>query len=497
MAIIHISGAGQFMITELELVKFHNINDRHDTVNPNNLVKIKISNYNYFIRYDNDFYLGYNFLYRSILKIPVEAFPEINYFLQMLSTNNIQLEDENSPTVKISTQWLEALREAQFIIQGDLDELSLIKFRYYRSLFASDYLSLVILPTLWCNFECPYCFEIKKPTFMSPEVEDALVRWVENSFKHKRHIHVGWFGGEPLLAKKVIIRLTDRLQKLSSNIGASYTASLTTNGFFLDQEFQSFIPKSGIKSVQVTFDGDKEDHDTLRRQSNGQGSFDRILQNIISFCENVPDCKLTLRINCGDRNYDKIEKLIERFPPIVKARATVFFRWIWANKASGFRDFACRNRGVKPFMGLAKLYETSNISGWKTGNPHNHFLGGYCEVDYLDHYNIDPEGNVFLCSHTFEKSESIGSILQDRDIVRFDAIGTYTRWYSVNPFDDTECVNCQLLPICLGGCRKSRFEGMRECIEERKSIDLFVKNLVEEQLMSANYKNRSGGNGNG
>jgi uncharacterized protein len=468
------------------LAKLQNIKNECEVDNLNN--NLKASSYNYFIRYNNDNFFGYNFLYKTILRIPSDAFPYVNQFLHGLSPKSERVED-NSRLPRLPSQWLEALRQVNFVIDKNIDELSLIKFCYFRNLYASESLSLIVLPTLWCNLACPYCFEFKKPISMKAEVENALMDWLKSNFKGKRDIQVAWFGGEPLLAKRVIFSLTKRLKEFCNSTGARYAASLTTNGYFLNKEFQDSLLSLSIKQVQVTLDGDKPDHDALKRKRNGGGSFDRVFQNVVTFCENVSDsdCNLSLRINCGDDNYNGIERLLDRFPPIVRSRASVYFRWIWANKASDYNEFSSSRRGTEPFLGLAKLYATAKALGWRTFNPHDHKVDwGYCEVDYTDHYAISPDGSVFLCTHTFEKSESIGCLLQEREIIQPKTTSTITRWYSANPFDDAECMKCQLLPICLGGCRKTRVEGGRSCMEEKESLDLFIRCLVEERLLPVN-----------
>ncbi len=59
---------------------------------------------------------------------------------------------------------------------------------------------------------------------------------------------------------------------------------------------------------------------------NGQGSFDRIIDNVIAFAEEKPECQLTLRVNCTDENYDRIPKLLERLPNKVRMATPIFFR---------------------------------------------------------------------------------------------------------------------------------------------------------------------------
>lgn len=447
---------------------------------------LKSSNYNYFILSNENFVLGYNFLYRTILKIPLEVFVKIDELFNLLLNKSIDFDLAWPNKVNLPEELIETLRDAHFLIDEEMDELSLIKFRYNKSLFASDTLSLVILPTLWCNFACPYCFEYKKNIFMTSEIENKLIKWIKK-FSKKRHISVAWFGGEPLLAKDTIFRLTNEIKQFCSTINATYSASLTTNGFFLDPDFQKEIPNLNIHNVQITLDGNKNAHDQYRKQLNGDGSFDQIFDNIISFCENVPeDYNLSLRVNCSDDNYDEVNKLIENFPPKVTNRVSIFFRWIYANEASGNREFACSKRGEEPFEGLYKLYNSSSKQGLNTSNPHNDLLDGYCEVDYVDHFNVDPEGNLFLCTHTFDKSEVVGSIGDDSNSFNESY---YTKWYSLDPFSDPECIKCILLPVCKGGCRKSRMEGHRECIEELNSLDLYVKNIVQERLNSKNKSN--------
>ncbi len=142
---------------------------------------LKASSYNYFIRYDNDNFFGYNFLYKTILRIPTDAFPYVNHFLHGLAPKS-QFVDDNSRPPRLPAQWQEALRQVNFVIDKNIDEHSLIRFSYFRNLYASESLSLIVLPTLWCNLACPYCFEFKKPVYMKGEVENALMDWLENNW---------------------------------------------------------------------------------------------------------------------------------------------------------------------------------------------------------------------------------------------------------------------------------------------------------------------------
>jgi len=444
---------------------------------------VKPSKYNFFIKYDDETYYGYNFLYRSIVRIPSHAFGAVEQLLSTASSKEFE-EHISGESTELPSELLQALREAYFLIPQNLDELALIKFRYFRSLFANNSLSLVVLPTLRCNFSCPYCFEIKKPITMSAEVEQALAGWVEKMSKNTRHLTVAWFGGEPLLATNTIIRLSERFQSLCTAVRASYGSTLTTNGFLLDPTFQERLASLGIGLVQITLDGDQEAHDKSRSLANGKGSFGRIYENILAFCEQRNDCNLILRLNCGDENYAGVENLLAKFPPAVRAKASLYFRWIWASEAAGRREFSRTARGTRPYQGLSHLYRTAKAHGWRTRNPLSRGSDGYCEADHLNHFQIGPDGNVFVCSHTYRASDAIGSVLDKTGMVRADADGSYAQWYAAQPFDDPKCVECRLLPACLGGCRKGRVTGHPICVDELGRLESYTQDLIQERLSS-------------
>jgi len=442
------------------------------------------SRYNYFVHYDQNTYYAYNLLYRSMIRIPNEAYPLVDQYLAFHSRN--RTDHDRSNVASLPDSWIDALKETRMLVPSACDEIRLLKFRYYRSLYANDFLSLVILPTLWCNFDCPYCFEFKKRGVMKATVESALKKWISTRFAGKRHIHVGWFGGEPLLQKALIIRLSKWFTGFTHGIGATYEASLTTNGFYFVPEFQAQLDDLHVRNVQITLDGDEEDHNRYRAQRNRRGSFRKIFENILAFPDARQECQLTIRVNCSDENFAGIPRLLQRFPESVRTKCRVFFRWIWPNKACGYKEFATHIPGGKPYEALAALYTEAAQLGWRTENPNARILDAYCEVDYLDHYSVGPDGSLYLCSHTYEEEDSIGNLLRTPQPISDDAADQYAKWYTITPFEDPQCLECILLPVCSGGCRKSRMMGQRACIEERRSLDKFVHNIVTETLRRKN-----------
>ena len=50
---------------------------------------------------------------------------------------------------------------------------------------------------------------------------------------------------------------------------------------------------------------------------------------------------------------------------------------------------------------------------------------------------------------------------------------------SVDIFNDEECVNCNLLPICAGGCPSKRMFSNKSCLLYKNYIDDFAGQIAE------------------
>ena len=69
---------------------------------------------------------------------------------------------------------------------------------------------MVIAVTLLCNMDCPYCFENKKNITITKEIEDNLISFIDKNTPNEGSLNISWFGGEPLLQKDLIYRLSKK-----------------------------------------------------------------------------------------------------------------------------------------------------------------------------------------------------------------------------------------------------------------------------------------------
>jgi uncharacterized protein len=367
-----------------------------------------------------------------------------------------------------------------------MDELAYFQLNWNRSLYSSGIIRHTILPNLSCNLDCPYCFENKTGKFMSRETEQYYLKWLEQQLPGAKYLYVGWYGGEPLLSKDTIGRLTDGIMRLQEQFGFEYAASVVTNGVLLDRPFSERAKSLGIKSVQVTLDGDREAHDHYRFiKGSHAGTFDTILENLTEFCERIDsDVASILRVNVTDDNYQTIPDLFERIPAIVKKKCVLMLRWVYshADGRNPGKEFSAKLKGQSPFTNLSPLYQLAEELGFHTNTFDEGPTYNFCECDFDNAFLIDQDGDLFMCSHSMKKEESVGNVRNG-----FESQGNasrYARFVTANPFGDEECLGCQILPLCKGGCRKARFVGRKTCSDAKFDITEYVLQKYQKALSS-------------
>lgn len=147
-------------------------------------------------------------------------------------------------------------------------------------------LMLTIMPTESCNFRCVYCYETHEEKVMKEDTVEGIIKFLQKNHKNYNHISISWFGGEPTLCKKIVLRINETIKRLVDDDKSKYTFTMTTNGYLLDENTFLEYYNSGIISYQITIDGWKQDEN--RPLKNGQPTLEKIIQNLDSI-HKLPD----------------------------------------------------------------------------------------------------------------------------------------------------------------------------------------------------------------
>lgn len=146
--------------------------------------------------------------------------------------------------------------------------------------------SLLINISHDCNLRCIYCYGDggdygKSRKLMTLEkAKEVIDYWLKYLNLEEEKISVVFFGGEPLMNKKVLIFAVNYINEELSRVNRSANYSVTTNGTILDKEILELLVRNRF-SVTLSIDGGKEVQNRNRPTISGRGSFDDLQKNII------------------------------------------------------------------------------------------------------------------------------------------------------------------------------------------------------------------------
>jgi uncharacterized protein len=143
---------------------------------------------------------------------------------------------------------------------------------------------------------------------MDKEVQELILQAVEDQLPSISRFRVNWYGGEPLVGKKPLLLLSDAFIDRCNRAGVSYSASMTSNGFLLDEQTCMQLRDRKVESLQVCLDGPPDTHDRMRPLVSGKGTFWQIVENL-RIAVNL--LNITIRVNLNKQNFAHAEKLLQ------------------------------------------------------------------------------------------------------------------------------------------------------------------------------------------
>lgn len=276
------------------------------------------------------------------------------------------------------------------------------------------------LPIAMCL--CPYCFQNEidsqadrsriRRRSISSRVIDGIVDYAERivATDEYRGFALHLFGGEPLMAYRECCELLGRLQGKGM-----LAAAAASNGSLLTPARIAELSALGLTTVQVTFDGDRENHDATRATRSGRGTYDRILRNVRSSSESA-GISWVVRVNMTYENIAGLNLLagdiVESFPP---ERTIVYFTPV-IDYGLGVKNESISTRRSEEV--IAECCRLLLVSGFTIPPP----LGVAQRCAYCDDPEastgsvIDPEGRLYSCWDRAGRPElAIGDIWSGRD----------------------------------------------------------------------------------
>jgi len=303
-------------------------------------------------------------------------------------------------------------------------------------------LDVIVGVNLACNFACSYCLQdgVLDGTVMKPDTADATADWlIEHTLDNDLEaVNLMFVGGEPLLHPQRIKRIATRVRQ---GIGdRELTFSLITNGYFLTQKVVAELIPYGLRSAQVTLDGDATTHATTRICKSGEDTFGRIMDNVVSVSRLI---RISINGNYQTDTIHGFGPLIRQLAQVLPAGTKIGFspalETITAPTGSG--SGSCSWSGSETGHQVA-LYDEAIKHGFDTA-PLN--IVGPCEFHDVHAFAVDPRGTLYKCPGFLGFEDwGIGD-------VRGGLSGRYREMLALTP-KQSPCGGCSHRPNCGGGC---------------------------------------------
>ena len=389
---------------------------------------------------------------------------------------------DSSSGFSMARDTLSMLASARVVVPDDCDEIDLLRTRYALSQNSTDRFSVTIVPSMGCNFDCPYCYENKPDTLLNPEAEAKLLEVVDRKLESAKGLSVNWFGGEPLLGRLSIYKLSQAFIDRCAARGLPYDACIITNGYLLNASTCKNLRAAGVTFAQITIDGPPEFHDRMRPLRSGRGTFERIVTNLRTAVEYF---NVHVRINVDSENISYAEDLLA----ILKERGLA------GRIGIGLGQIVKSNPGVETpstryaaecltvhdFAGhelrFAKLAASHGFgSGVSVPRPKS----TPCTATRRNDMIIGSGGELYKCWETVGSEPQIVGHLSE--LGRPDSRAA--KWLEYDPFADDECRACIALPVCMGGCAHHAMDPLQHenrCGSFRYNYQELVESYVDQE----------------
>lgn len=438
---------------------------------------VTVSFYNMIIPFEADTFILYNTLHDTILIIDTEL-------------------KEALEKKCIPKEYVPSLKKTGMLC--DNTQEAIYNYLYNSAKFETSTTYFTFLPTYACNLQCPYCYEKAGTVFthsMDMDTANNASLFMKKIAEENKssNIALKLYGGEPLLNSDVIYPVFNVLSEYSKTTGTGFHILLQTNGTLLTKELVDAIADH-LWTVEMTVEGDKLRHDTIRVYKTGGGTYEDIM-NSITLLLNAK-IHVALRVNVTDPN--SLDALLKDMHNRGIPGDSPFSFYVTQTSDFGLEQFftddgLCLHDEKRSIELIPELREVVYENGFKKNLVTYDTLQIKkilsCSAEKKGTYVIDPFGDVYLCFFTAGQKEfNVGTIKKGGTIV------WNPRFYQVmsrHPLTNAECQQCAVLPMCGGGCHIRAYKqkgsymqchcgNTKEIAQER--IKLYLRHKYPERF---------------
>lgn len=403
-------------------------------------------------------------------------------FLNIL--NNINKLDYNYLDKKNRILFDSMLKNG-YIIEDSYNELNELKYRNSIGKFNQEKLTLIIAPTLNCNFKCIYCYETPDTSIMNESTQESIIKFVNNYISTIKEVSIVWYGGEPLLCQDIINNISSKLIALCNKNNVLYTSFIITNGYLINDNTVKFLLNNSIFGAQITLDGPRDIHNKRRLlKSNSENNFEKVVNSIKLLAQN--NIAVSIRVNIDKTNLCYADDLLNFLKNNDMTNIFTYFAPV-TDFTESCKSFSTTCYATHEYSEISIILQKKLVEkGFKSGFDSSLYpllKYNYCGADQINNFVIDPNGFLYKCmSEIGTLSKSIGDVKKYnfQNNKEFNRLLTYM---TSSPFELDSCSKCKFIPMCMGGCPLIR------TTTNKSSCDRWKYNLKDTMQTIYNYTN--------
>ena len=417
-------------------------------------------------------------------------------FLDREEIDNVRLYFKNGTFINSEVKdVVKYLYENYFIIKTQEEDDSI--YSGCTKLINSPTISNVyIVTTENCNFNCKYCFiseavnSNKENKVMSETVAKATVALLQRTYeadKTNSERVITFYGGEPLLnynAIKVIMQEIEETKKTKfwpDNV----EFAIITNGSLLTPEIIDFLKIHKIQ-LGISFDGEKATSSNRIGRNPNETVVD-VVKEKIKLCKQK-EIPFTLSVTITKEVIKQQDKVLAEIlslepssigfnlliPSKNRLESLDYYETATDFIINAFKVF--REKGIYEDRIMRKVQAFTN--------KNLYFYD--CCASGGNQYVIAPSGEIGLCHAYLNDKKYFSSSVFDENFC-YKTNLNFQHWQKRTPLLMKECLDCECLGICGGGCPYvaeyvygSIYDLDKHfCIHAKKTLKWLIEDLYE------------------
>lgn len=317
--------------------------------------------------------------------------------------------------------------------------------------------TITINPTLACNMSCWYCYEShKNMPAMSADVKQSVLLLIDKLLADNKlkKLNLSFFGGEPLLYfDKVVVDIINHAKMQCKAFDAKLSIHFTTNAYLLTDNVLKQLEGLDV-SFQITIDGGKQVHDSVRKTKGGEPTYARIVEHIHqTLSHGFP---VGVRFNYTAKSIPSFIDVVKDFSHLQQEQKQLVnftFQRVWQDNEGDASQVEQQVEHIERAFEQAGLFVNNAKS----------YIVPYCYADGVNTAVVNYNGDLFKCTaRDFAPKSKEGTLAADGTLRWNERL---RKRMSIRHGSDT-CLQCRIYPICHGGCSQMKLEapdGISSC----------------------------------